>query len=610
MLVIGINDTHDASACLIKDGQIIDVVLEERLSRKKGISSLPVKSIRYILKKNKIKSKDIDHISVANQNLNHMNLWNINCDFKIFDWLKLQEKYYYETIFKKRKKKLRNIFPKYKPSCSLGYSLKKIPFISSDEATEKHYKIINKVRINTICKLFKVSPNKISFHDHHKCHAFYGYFTNPKKNKLTAVVTADGGGDGAYNSVSIFKNGQYKLLIKSKNNWIGKAYTAVTLMLGLNPFRHHYKVMGLAPYSNKKHYKNILNFFLNFLKPKGIDFKLNSNVTDTFFYFKKNLEGYRFDNLAGALQEFVELRLVQWFKNISKKCKTNNFVFSGGVANNVKANKVLSEQNFIKSLWIPPGPGDESLSVGAVYAYLYDVFGPDKLKKYIKNPLNAYWGPSILESEIEIFKKNKFVRKNFIFKKDNQFKKVAKLLSKGEIVFICIGKQEFGPRALGHRSIICDPSKLELVKKINSTIKMRDFWMPFTPSILNSFAKKYIRVSNKLDLKYMTSCVEATELGKKHLSAAIHQSDYTVRPQLVSETTCSKYFQIIKNFSKTSGIGAVLNTSLNMHEYPIVTNPMNILNEIIKKNEDINFNILIENNLFIRKFEKEKNYNS
>ena len=129
MLVIGINDTHDASACLIKDGQIIDVVLEERLSRKKGISSLPVKSIRYILKKNKIKSKDIDHISVANQNLNHMNLWNINCDFKIFDWLKLQEKYYYETIFKKRKKKLRNIFPKYKPSCSLGYFLKKIPFI-------------------------------------------------------------------------------------------------------------------------------------------------------------------------------------------------------------------------------------------------------------------------------------------------------------------------------------------------------------------------------------------------------------------------------------------------------------------------------------------------
>ena len=601
MILIGINDSHDASACLIKDGKIIDVVLEERLSRKKGISSLPTNSIKYILKKNKINSQDIDHVSVANKNLHHMNLWNINCDFKLDDWYRLQEKYYYKTIFEKKKLKLRDIFPKYKPSCVLGYSLKKIPFISSDEATKKDYEIINKLRIDTICDLLKIKSDKISFHDHHKCHAFYGYFTNPKKNKIVAIATADGGGDGAYNSVSLFNKGKYKLLSKSKNNWIGKVYTAVTLILGLNPFRHHYKVMGLAPYTNKKNYNKILSFFLNTLRVKEIDFKLNQNITDTYFYFKNNLEHYRFDNIAGALQNFVEIRLLDWFKNIGKKCKTKNFVFSGGVANNVKANKILAEQKFIKNLWIPPGPGDESLCVGSVYSYLYDFLGPKKSENYIKNPANAYWGPNILKEDIVSFKKHNFIKKNFLFIKDLKYKKVAKILNKGEIVFVCIGKQEFGPRALGHRSIICDPSKPDLVKKINSTIKMRDFWMPFTPSILNSHKKKYMKFNSKLNLNYMTTCLDTTELGKRHLKAAIHQSDYTVRPQIVSKSICPKYYEIISSFSKLSGVGAVLNTSLNMHEFPIVTKPIDIIKEIIKDNKNINFNILIENNLFIRK---------
>lgn len=600
MLLLGINDTHDASACLIKDGKIIDAVIEERFARKKGISSLPIKSIRYILKKNKIKGSHIDHVCIANKNLLNMSLWNINCQFSILDWFKLQEEYYYNRIFNKKKLSLKKVFPDYKP-VKLGYSLKNIPFISSDEATSDDYKIINKLRVNTICKLLKINPNKISFHDHHKCHAFYGYFTNPIKNKLVAVVTADGGGDGTYNTVGLFKNGKYKLLSKSKNNWIGKAYTAVTLILGLNPFRHHYKVMGLAPYTSKKNYTKILNFFLNTLKVKGIDFKINKQATDTYFYFKKNIEYYRFDNIAGALQNFVEIRLSQWFKNISVKCKTKNFVFSGGVANNVKANKVISEQKFIKNLWIPPGPGDESLSIGSVYSYIYDTLGPKKCINYIKNPDNAYWGPDILNKDLLSFKKNNLIKKNFVTIKDKNYKNTAKILHKGEIIFVCIGKQEFGPRALGHRSIICDPSKLELVKKINSTIKMRDFWMPFTPSILDSYEKKYIKVNNKLNLNYMTSCIDVTEIGKIHLKAAIHQSDYTVRPQIVSKKTCDKYHKLIMTFSKLSGIGAVLNTSLNMHEFPIVTRPLDIVREILSKNSNINFNILIEDTLFIRK---------
>ena len=140
MLVIGINDTHDASACLIKDGKIIDVVQEERLTRNKGTSSLPIESIKYIIKKNEIKTNDIDQVCVANKNLLNLTLWNINSQFSTLDWFKLQENYYFQRIFNKKKILLRKIFPNYKP-IKLGYSLKNIPFISTDEAKKKIIKI-------------------------------------------------------------------------------------------------------------------------------------------------------------------------------------------------------------------------------------------------------------------------------------------------------------------------------------------------------------------------------------------------------------------------------------------------------------------------------------
>ena len=166
------------------------------------------------------------------------------------------------------------------------------------------------------------------------------------------------------------------------------------------------------------------------------------------------------------------------------------------------------------------------------------------------------------------------------------------------MVFLCLSNQEFGQRALGHRSIVCDPSNPEAVTKINSTIKMRDFWMPFTPSILDTDIDKYCKKNNKIDKSLMTICLNSTELGRKHLKAAMHPYDFTIRPQVVSKETCNKYYSIISNFKKITGIGGLLNTSLNMHEYPIVTQPMDILREIIKKNDNLNFDILIDSYFF------------
>ena len=182
MLVLGINDTHDASACLIKNGKLLVAIAEERLSRVKNTGSLPIKSINYIIKNFNITPHDIDYVAVATKNITHLNAWNVVSEFSVQDWLKLNEEYYQKLKNNNSKKKIRKLFPKYRPSIKLGYPIEKIPFITSDEATAKQFKQLNNLRVSTICKILKIDKEKVLFFDHHLCHALYGYFLQAKKN--------------------------------------------------------------------------------------------------------------------------------------------------------------------------------------------------------------------------------------------------------------------------------------------------------------------------------------------------------------------------------------------------------------------------------------------
>ena len=601
MLVLGINDTHDASACLIKDGRLIAVMCEERLQRIKQISSFPHFTIRHIFKKFGFKYSDIDHVAVANKNIIHLNLWNIAADFTVSDWNKLHLNYYYPRIYQNKKIILKKLFPNYKPNGNLGYPIKKIPFISSSEASEKQLTELKNLRLNHICNFLNISENKIGFYDHHMCHAYYAYYLNSKKNERSAIVTSDAGGDSTYNTVGIMDSGKYTLLSKARNNLIGKIYDTTTLILGMNPVRHQYKIMGLAPYVSEFHKKKPREIFLNSLTVNGLEFKKNNDVKDHFFYFKKKLDQFRFDGIAGGLQDFVEIRLVEWFKNISSKANINNFVFSGGVANNVKANMLITKQNFVKNFFVPPAPGDESLSVGAAYAYIYNSLGYKNTNNYIIPLTNAYWGCDVSKKDHLKFKNKKYIRNKFKTFPDKNLKKTARILSKDGIVLFCYGKMEFGPRALGHRSILANPSKKEMVEKINTAIKKRDFWMPFTPSIIKESFDKYVVNPKKISSDFMTTCFESTKLARKHLIAAMHPYDYTLRPQMVTKKTCKIYYKLIKEFKKITGIGALLNTSLNIHDKPIVYQPTDIFEELLKNDKNnINY-IFIEDTLYVRK---------
>ncbi len=604
MIILGINDTHDASACLIKDGELICAIAEERCQREKNIAGFPHQAIKEVIKESKLSLKDIDAVAVANTNIVHTNLWSCNSGFSVADFIKINKEYFYKWIFTKEKPKLRKIFPNYKPNGNFYYPLKKIPFISSYETNEKKNQQLKNLRLGYISKFLKIEKTKIFFFDHHYCHAIYSYFYCKKRLSNCIIVTADGGGDGKYESVTVIKKNIFKTVLQSRTNLIGKFYSSITLLLGMNPSRHHYKVMGLAPYCKPYHKIKPLKIFLEALKIKNLSFVKNKNLKDHYFYFKDKLEDTRFDGIAGGLQEFTEIRLREWFENIYKKYKCKNFIFNGGVANNVKANKYLSDQKFVKSFFVPPGPGDENLSVGAAFALIKKKLGFKKTKKYIKKIDNAYLGNNLKLDDINFFKKHKLIRNNYIAVKDPNQKKAAKVIASGEVIAFCVGKMEFGSRALGARSFICDPSNLQAKKKLNDLIKKRDFWMPFTPSILKENYSSYIVNPKKIASDYMTMAFETTNLGKKHLRAAIHPEDYTVRPQIVDKKLNLKYYNLIWEFKKLTGVGGVLNTSLNLHEKPIIAKPQDIINEFLKLGNNFLDHIYLDDTLYSLKKSK------
>jgi len=341
----------------------------------------------------------------------------------------------------------------------------------------------------------------------------------------------------------------------------------------MKPTEHEFKVMGLAGYGlkNTKYYDYTNKVFAETLDCKGINFFYKKKPKDLYFYFRNKLQNQRFDAIAYSIQKFTEDILYKWFLNINSKYKVNNFIFSGGVAQNIKATKKILENKNIKSIFVPPGPGDESLCIGAAYCLIAEK-NNEKSKK-ISTIIPPYTGTSYSKKDLEFIKNDKKVKI-----KNSSPKEVAKILKKGfPVAIFSLSKSEFGPRALGNRSIIARPDDAMILHTINKFIKVRDFWMPFAPSILAERFNKYIVQTKDIDPIFMTHSCDTTAEGKKSLVAATHPFDRTARPQKVYKSLNQNYYNIIREFEKISGIGAVLNTSFNLHGEPIVESPQDAI---------------------------------
>ena len=567
MNIIGIHDGHNASSCLITNGKLITAIGEERLTRNKHQYGFPFKSINKILEISNLSFKDIDRISMSTKTLPPKYfLTQRNSNFSINDYWKEQKEYWYPILIEGRKAVYTEIFKHH-------INEKKFPYNKKLIKNEDDHIGMWEARKEHVSQYFGIDQSKIDVHDHHNSHSAYGYCTSPLYQKKPLLVfTIDGGGDNTNATVSICNvNGEINEISRSSNCNIGRIYRAMTLLLGMRPSDHEFKVMGLAAYNTKSHAEKAYQVFAETLVVDGLGFDYKIKPKDHFFYFKEKLEGERFDSIAFGLQRRTEELICEWVENATLFTGIRDIVISGGVAQNIKANQKIIESNNVESLYIPPGPGDESISIGTGFISAINFNAKSRVKSFDLK-FNPYCGSSYSDTQIENYLST-LEKTNWEFKKTTD-KEVATLLSKGEIVArFSSGKMEFGARALGNRSIIADPSSQNVIHYLNKLVKMRDFWMPFAPSILKERSSDYL-INKKNNLsKYMAISYESKELAYKDLPAGLHPFDKTSRAQIVCKEDNEEYHALIREFEKITGIGALLNTSFNIHGEAIVESP-------------------------------------
>lgn len=548
MKILSVHDGHNAAATMFIDGKIHFAIEEERLTQIKNHSAFPTNSINFLLKYCGLNINDIDHFVFSS---NHI------------------------PAYKNRNE----LMLEYKESSTLCTHLKRAA------KRKMIYNYVVKKRTNERIKMASdlgVNHEKILFVDHHLSHASSAYYASPWwHNEKVLVLTNDGGGDSLCATVSVGENGKLtKLASVPVSESAGYVYSMITFLLGMVPEEHEYKVMGLAPYSHSSKYQHLMEKFESLFEftesDKGITWHRSNGCPHTQYsyrFFKKLIELERFDLVSGAIQEFLENFLSAWIKNCINATGIRKVALSGGIFLNVKANKKILELPEVDELFIFPSCGDPTNSIGAAYHVYFEKCEAAKVKENLEPLTDLYFGPTYTDSAIETLLK----KTTFKFHRSEDIEKeVAALLHQREVVARFKDRMEFGARALGNRSILAHPADRNVIKTINEMIKNRDFWMPFSPSIISDKANEYSINPKQMDAPYMIMSFDI-KIDHDKIYAASHPYDKTIRPQVVHKDWNPDYYKLIKYFEELTGVGAVLNTSFNLHGYPIVCSPEDAL---------------------------------
>lgn len=408
----------------------------------------------------------------------------------------------------------------------------------------------------------------VEFYDHHRAHAatsYYGLRRDPDSPHL--VLTCDGSGDHLSGSVRIW-SGREETIVSTiaDTDSLGALYGLVTHAMGFTPLEHEYKLMGMAPYPSPSYAEQHAKIFSSYLglDDAGLSFKRKTTLP-TYMLLERILEdiqGKRFDNICAGLQRFTEELLVQWATRAVAKTGLKQVLAGGGVFMNVKANKLVAAIDDIESFEAFPSCGDETLAIGAYYLETAKHFGNGAVK-----PLkDFYLGDDLDAAETRAA----IVGSGFAHSQPTDMAAtVAGLLADGKPVARCAGRMEFGARALCNRSILADPKNHDVVRVINQMVKKRDFWMPFAPVVLAERQHEYIKNTKKLRSPYMMMTFD-TFANFTDMIAAVHNADLTCRAQLLEAGQNPQVEQIMHAFSKRTGRAVLLNTSFNLHGFPIV----------------------------------------
>jgi len=537
VIVLGIHDGHNSGAALVKNGKVIAAISEERLRNIKNYSGTPELAIKEVFKIAKIDPQDVDLIAIASLMRTHPPLVE-------------------EPLFVKSYRKI-------------------VPYIHGHWFSKMYVSILHKLRkmaeLKEIFKDLKIEDKEITFIEHHHAHAACAYYQRPWEDN-TLVLTFDGSGDGVSSSVNIGDNFKIKRISWSVSyNSVGNnLYSEITGYLGLKRWEHEYKVMGLAPFGRPEYCIDKIRRIIRIHPKRPLEFQntIRAYTVDIQKKLRKLLAEERFDNIASACQKYYEELLIQWVKNCIKETGIRKLVCAGGMFLNVKANKLIRELEEVEDVFFYPPAGDEGTPVGAALEAYYRYCEREAITPK-KHPFgDLYYGREFDNDYFKFVIEKKGWLNKAIYT-ESIAEEIASLIAKGKIIAAFWGRDEFGPRALGNRSIVADPRDLRVISKLNFAIKQRDFWMPFAPSILEEKIEDYLISPHPA--RYMVEAFDTKDKAEE-IIVGLHQADRTCRPQTVNEWN-PRWRKLIESFQDLTGVSGIVNTSFNLHGYPIVGSP-------------------------------------
>ncbi|MBI3591343.1 MAG: carbamoyltransferase [Candidatus Melainabacteria bacterium] len=590
MNILGISAFyHDSAACLVQDGNIMSAVQEERFTRKKHDSSFPINSIKYCLNNSKIKASDLDFIA------------------------------YYEKSFLKFERILETY---------LAYA----PFGVKSFIKAMPLWVKQKLWIKQIIKDELDYDGKIIFLQHHESHSASAFFPSPFQE--AAILTMDGVGEWTTTSFGTGRGNKIDLLgsIRFPHS-LGLLYSAFTYYTGFKINSGEYKLMGLAPYGEPK-FKDLILSELVDLKEDG-SFKLNMNyfdycagltminsrferLFDTPVRKPESKITQRYMDLACSIQAVTEEIMLRMAKHVYKETKQKYLCLAGGVALNCVGNSRILKDGPFEDIWIQPASGDAGSALGAALFVWYQYLGNNRAVDGKRDlQMGSYFGPKFDGKYIENFLKEKNI--SYIALSEGEIsERIADLIAKEKVIGWFQGRMEFGPRALGARSIIGDARSSKMQEEMNLKIKFRESFRPFAPSVIKEKANQYFEIEKESPYMLLVAQVkkeickaisneEETLSGLSKLyivrSAipAVTHVDYSARIQTVDKENNSLFHKMISKFDEKYGCPVIINTSFNVRGEPIVCTPEDAYLCFMRTNMDY----LLLGNFLIEKKEQK-----
>lgn len=583
---------HDAAACILVDGIPVAMAEEERFSRKKHDSGFPKLAIYFVLKKANLKADDID-------------------------WVVFYEKPFlkFERIIKTGLE----TFPR-----APKVFRESIKHLFLDKLWIRHL----------IASQLGIDPRKVLFSNHHLSHAASAFFCSPWEK--ASILTVDGVGEWATTVLAIGEGNKIEILKEIHfPHSLGLLYSAFTAFLGFEVNEGEYKVMGMAPYGTPRYadkVKKLIGFtddssfrldldYFNFQRslsetfsnkmvelfdrPRDKDSHFFTRSTGWPSYFGPKPEGEEYlrlaeeqeyyADIAASIQAVLEEHIIALASHLYKISGIEKLCLAGGVALNSVANWKIMDQTPFKQIYVQPAASDAGGALGAALALYHIAF--NKERKFIMD--HAYWGVEYSNQEIEEVIKKIQLPYKFVAEEEKLLDIVTGELEEGKVIGWFQGPFEWGPRALGHRSILADPRRAEMKDIVNTKIKFREPYRPFAPSVLAEYAEEFFELPNAQShypARFMLYVVPVRK-DKKSLVPAITHVDGTARPQIVFKETSPRYWKLIEKFKLKTGIPMLLNTSFNLRGEPIVNTPENAINTFLKSEMDL----LVLENFIVRK---------